>query len=146
MLPIYSLRCLTLNLNNWYISTEEEAYGIVLHNLRFTQLKLYRHMFDALYMPYPYREPSGSTPVTRLATASTPAPYPVTVTKYTKEGDAHWMPPADLILTNGGWPTDMHLAMAGCEEHPTTLENGRLIYLAWSLCGSCIFDYHKHRD
>ena len=52
-----------------------------------------------------------------------------------------WQPPADLLLINGVSFQHCISAFQKADEKLPSLENRRVICLAWSLCGSFSIDY-----
>ena len=71
MNPINFHCCLTLYLNTWCISVEEEVGNINMPNLRVIRLYMDRNTFDALNIPKLF---SGT--VTRSAHSTNPSPNP----------------------------------------------------------------------
>ena len=65
MLPMHFLRHLSLDINTWCISVEEEGGGIDLPSMSAIRFDLDWCTFDAPHIPTPCTPPPGATPTAR---------------------------------------------------------------------------------
>ena len=102
LLPMNSLRYLSLNLNTWFISVEKNGEDIYLPSMSAIQFDLDRRTFDRTDKPSTlfYTPPSWAP--TQTSTWDAPSLLPATMQhQEMRMGRAPSKPPVYLLLTNG---------------------------------------------
>ena len=142
------LHRLSLSLNTWCISVEEEVGYIDLHIMSSLCFELDRRILKNPYIPTPVSlSPGTPTPRAPLSQAPSNAPSLVPETYcIPRGGRIWWMTPADFLLLLGIGFFSFISASLGSAETVPTLYNISVMCLAWYLCGSFSIDYHKHMD
>ena len=147
MIPMNFLGHLTLNLNTWCISVEEEAVDIDLIIMSTLHFKIYRHMIELPYMTLP-ADLHPSTLVPHPVSNQTPSAVeaqPKTQPRAPRGIGSRWTQPVELLQSPDILLSTCITECLVAREKLPVLDNGSIMQLVWYLCGSCSIDCHKHR-
>ena len=102
LIQMHYIRCLSLDLNTWFISVEDKGGDIELPSMTEIQFDLERCTFDRLNIPETFVCPPLALALLKPSIRSYPAPTLATTQwKATRIGRACWQPTSNLLIPNG---------------------------------------------
>ena len=147
MLPMHFPCRLTLDLNSWCISVEEEVGDIYLPIVSSLSLELDRHTLAFPIMPAiasfsPIVPALKAPPIQAPSAAPSPA---IAVPFAPRGGRSYRTPPVNLLIHPCIGLFSCISTILGAWESLPALDNGSGMCLAWSMCVSYSINCCKHR-